>query len=113
MATTIKINLTIEIQTNGEEATRDTDAAKLTKLSLFVQRCNALADALTFSKGKLSLSAEDIEDAYPTCYWYGKMTFRQNGNFSFLDANRLLNMFQNFSSYYGYHLLEATAKIVE
>lgn len=112
MKNTILINLQIEIETTGEQATRDTDARKLPNLSLFIHHCNSLASSLSIDKGNFTESSEDIEGEYPNCIWYGKMTFNIKQHLSFSDATRLLNIIQNFSLYHEYNLVNSTAVII-
>jgi len=82
----ILINLQIQIETTGEQSTRDDDPRKLPGILLFINHCNSLANSLSLPIGQFVESSEDIEGAYPNCLWFGTITFNIDPKLSFLEA---------------------------
>jgi len=108
----ILINLQIQIETTGEQSTRVDDPRKLPGILLFINNCNSLVNSLSLPEGQFVESTEDIEGAYPNCLWFCTATFNIDQKLSFLDANRLISIIQNFSLYHDYKLIKAVAQAV-
>lgn len=106
------LNLSIEIETVGEESSREVDPSSLPGIALFIKQCNALSESLSLPKGKFTESSEDVEGAYPNCIWYATVIMQTDESLSLLDANRLLNTVQSFCLFHHYKLSKASATTV-
>lgn len=109
MKNELSFGIRIKLKTIGEESTRDADGRELPGIAVFIKRCNALADALSIQRGAFFESTEDIDGGYPNCLWFGTMTFSFEKPLSFLEADRLVNIIQNFALLHSYQIKEASA----